>query len=290
MRPITTSILVLALGGCLPTPPDLQRPPSEERGARPEHTTGREEPSEGAPRITQSGIPWQQARIALAAELAERGIEDDALLEAVREVPRHRFLPENLAPYAYQDVPLTIGGHAVREPYVLAAMIERAHVRPGDKALAIGADAGYAGALLAALGADVVAIETAPDQTRRERAAIEELGYASDVRLTTGGEHQARAHAPYDVIIATAPIETVPMSLRDQLAPRGRLVMAEGRPVTERVVVVTGQRSTEVAMRGPDEDRARVRSYGTLTPEPTDRSRGREAPAEGGAALARAGD
>ncbi len=234
-RPLTLVPVLLVLGACLPPPPEpeLQRTtPEKAASARGWGSVVAEEQSPPS-----TAMQWTQARVALAASLADRGI-DEAIVDAVNDVPRHLFLPGDLWPSAYQDVPLELSGYVVREPSVVADMIARAWIDPGDRALVIGPQAGYVAALLVELGADVDAIETVPGLALGELDALDALGYAEHVRMHPGDRAGWPARARYDAILASAPPEHARQPLADQLASGGRLVVAEGRPMTQRLVVV----------------------------------------------------
>ncbi len=153
---------------------------------------------------------------------------DRAVREAMASVPRHRFLPAELAGYAEDDRALPIGcGQTISQPYIVGVMTAALRLDAGDRVLEIGTGSGYQAAVLAALGAEVTSLEIIPDLAARARTVLDELGYDVDVHVADGSAGWPE-HAPYDGIIVTAAPETVPDALFEQLAPGGRLVVPVG--------------------------------------------------------------
>ena len=168
-------------------------------------------------------------------QLAARDIVDTRVLDAMRRVPRHEFVPAALADRAYDDTPLPIG-HAVTisQPYIVAFMTQVLELEPTDRVLEVGTGSGYAAAVLAELTAEVVTIESVPPlaEAARERLAR----YGDRVEVVTGdGSVGHRAGAPYEAIVVTAAAPEVPAPLLDQLAPGGRLVLPVGDGVEQLV-------------------------------------------------------
>ncbi|GAB3581682.1 hypothetical protein GCM10027406_23310 [Leifsonia lichenia] len=162
-------------------------------------------------------------------QLVPRGIEDQRVLDAMRRVPRHLFVPDEQAGYAYDDHPLPIGdGQTISQPYIVALMLEAAKIGPEDAVLDIGTGSGYAAAVAAELGHRVVSVERHPDLAVTAAATLEALGYWVNV-VTGDGTLGWADGAPYDAIIAAATGPTVPRAWLDQLAPGGRIVMPIGR-------------------------------------------------------------
>lgn len=170
-------------------------------------------------------------------QLARRGISDPRVLAAMRDVPREMFVPDALAPQAYDDAPLPIeAGQTISQPYIVALMLEAAALQPGDKALEIGAGSGYAAAVLSRLCARVIAIERHADLADLARERLRRAGYDKALVLHGDGTRGVPDHAPYDAILVAAAGVVVPQALRDQLAPGGRLVMPVGDRFEQRLL------------------------------------------------------
>lgn len=178
-------------------------------------------------------------------QIAARGVTDTHVLAAMREVPRERFVSEDLQEYAYRDGPVPIeAGQTISQPFVVALMIEAAEVAPGDTVLEIGAGSGYAAAVLSRIAARVYAIERHAELVALARERLDGLGYANvELRAGdgTGGWPEA---APFDAIIASASGPAVPAVLKEQLAIGGVLVMPVGEAWGE-------QRLVKVKRAGP---------------------------------------
>ena len=152
-----------------------------------------------------------------------------AVHAAMRNVPRHRFVPASERPYAYDNRPLPIGhGQTISQPYIVALMTELVDPRPSHVALEIGTGCGYACAVLAEIVAHVHTVETVPTLACDARERLAELGYANvSVHEGDGYEGWPPA-APYDAILVTAAAPAIPDVLVDQLAPGGRMVVPVG--------------------------------------------------------------
>ena len=164
-------------------------------------------------------------------QIAGRGISDPLLLKAMREVPRHEFIPADLADFAYDDSPLPIeADQTISQPYIVALMIEAAEVAPGDKVLEIGAGSGYAAAVMGRIAGEVIAVERHRELADLADRRMSRLGY-DNVRIIHGdGSRGCPAEAPFDAIIAAASGSHVPDVLMRQLAIDGTLVMPIGEP------------------------------------------------------------
>lgn len=162
-------------------------------------------------------------------QLIRRGIHDPRVLDAMRTVPRHRFvLPEQL-PYAYSDGPLPIGyGQTISQPYIVAFMTQLLQIRSNESVLEIGTGSGYQAAILSRLAEKVYTIERHASLAQRAQTILEELGY-DNVHIYVGdGTLGLPTYAPYDAIMVTAAAPRVPSSLLEQLTPSGRLVIPIG--------------------------------------------------------------
>jgi protein-L-isoaspartate(D-aspartate) O-methyltransferase len=171
-------------------------------------------------------------------QLAGRDVNDPRVLEAMREVPREAFVPEEMAEFAYEDSALPIeAGQTISQPYIVGLMIQAAEIRTGDRVLEIGAGSGYAAAVMSRIAGQVYAIERHDELTRRAAARIERLGYGN-IELRTGdGTHGWSEAAPFDAILAAAGGPSIPQGLKDQLDIGGRLIMPVGETMTDQRLV-----------------------------------------------------
>ena len=174
--------------------------------------------------------PTEAARTKMVDEtIVARDIKDARVIAAMRKVPRHEFVPDNLRARAYEDAPLAIGfDQTISQPYIVAAMTEAMHVGPGSKVLEIGTGSGYQAAVLAEIGADVYSIEIVEPLGKRTAATLARLGYTK-LHLRIGDGYQGWPEAaPFDAIVVTAAPPEVPKPLVDQLTVGGRLVIPVG--------------------------------------------------------------
>jgi protein-L-isoaspartate(D-aspartate) O-methyltransferase len=157
------------------------------------------------------------------------GTPDFRVMEALRRVPRHEFVPASLVAWAYENRPLPIGEQqTISQPYIVAFMTDLARVRQGDRVLEVGTGSGYQAAGLAELGARVHTIEIRPGLAASARERLGRLGYR-DVEVVTGdGYNGIEARAPFDSILVTAGAPHIPPALVKQLRAGGRMVIPVG--------------------------------------------------------------
>lgn len=159
------------------------------------------------------------------------GITDEAVIAAMRSVPRHEFVLEEYLGQAYENHPLPIGfGQTISQPYIVALMSQELQVGPGERVLEIGTGSGYQAAVLAELGVEVYTVEVIAELGEAARARLARLGYDQAQVLVADGYEGWEAHAPYDAIIVTAAPDHVPQPLLLQLAEGGWLVIPVGPP------------------------------------------------------------
>ncbi|MEQ9563157.1 MAG: protein-L-isoaspartate(D-aspartate) O-methyltransferase [Woeseiaceae bacterium] len=176
------------------------------------------------------GMTSARTRDRLVLRLKEQGIRSPAVLEQIRNVPRHLFVDEALASRAYEDTALPIGlGQTISQPYIVARMTEALlDGFTGTRVLEIGTGCGYQTAVLAPLVKEVFSVERIPELLRKTRQRLRDLDIYN-VRLRPGdGWEGWRKYAPYDGIIVTAAAAEIPASLIEQMAPGGRLIMPVG--------------------------------------------------------------
>ena len=171
-------------------------------------------------------------------QIATRGVRDERTLAAMRTVPRHLFVPEDVAPQAYADHPLPIGhGQTISQPYVVAFMTEALGLDGDETVLEIGTGSGYQAAVLAEIVPRVYSIEIVAPLAREAAVRLRELGYENvEVRSGDGYAGWPEA-APFDAIIVTAAAPRIPEPLKQQLRDGGRLILPVGDDWQELVVV-----------------------------------------------------
>lgn len=163
------------------------------------------------------------------ADIAARGVGDPRVLEAMRQVPRHRFVDPSDTDVAYGDHPLPIGGgQTISQPYIVARMTELVRPEPGDRALEVGTGSGYQAAVLSKLVGHVYTVEIVPELARQAARVLDGLGYDKVTVRHGDGWAGWPEEAPFDVIVVTATPDRVPPALLEQLAPGGRMVLPVG--------------------------------------------------------------
>jgi protein-L-isoaspartate(D-aspartate) O-methyltransferase len=194
------SALLLALVAPLATPMDAQSDPFRERRER-----------------------------MVATQIRARGVEDDRVLEAMRRVPRHLFVPEGVRAQAYDDFPLPIGSQqTISQPYIVALMTSLLDLSGGERVLEIGTGSGYQAAVLAEIAGEVYTVEILEPLAANAQRTLGSLGY-DNIRFKVGDGYAGWSEgAPFDGIVVTAAPEKIPQPLLDQLKVGGRLVIPVG--------------------------------------------------------------
>jgi protein-L-isoaspartate(D-aspartate) O-methyltransferase len=211
---------LLALCACQERPTGVAATPDPAREAT------------AAPQVTGQGD--EELQTARRMRLVEQGIvgmgiSDPAVIEAMRAVPRHRFVRPEYLEQAYGNHPLPIGyGQTISQPYIVALMTEALDLKTGDRVLEIGTGSGYQAAVLAEIVEQVYTIEIIGALADQSDELLQALGYHTVEVRHADGYYGWEEHAPFDAIIVTAAPDHVPPPLRAQLADGGRLVIPVG--------------------------------------------------------------
>jgi protein-L-isoaspartate(D-aspartate) O-methyltransferase len=196
---------------------------------------------------------FRGARRHLVELLQEQGIRDLAVLHAIDEVPRHRFVPTGVRHRAYEDSPLPIGsGQTISQPMIHARYLELLHLTGSEKVLEIGTGSGYQTALLARMAAQVFSVERIAPLLDRARDVLGEIGVRNVSFLLGDGTLGWRQYGPYDAILVSAAAPGVPPAFTEQLADGGRLVIPLGERDEQVLNVLTRRGDTlEQVEAGP---------------------------------------
>jgi|SRR5882672_2176490 len=201
-------------------------------------------------------LPFQRDSFAVQREkmvqtqIESRGLRDSGVLAAMREVPRHEFVPDSLKDHAYEDHPLPIGaGQTISQPYIVAVMLERLTLQATDRVLEVGMGSGYATALLSRLCAEVYSVEFHTELAVSTEATFARLRY-SNVKIRVGdGRLGWPEHAPFEAILVSAAASEIPPALYTQLREGGRLMIPVGPPTSQELQLIrkaNGQAETQI--------------------------------------------
>ena len=195
-----------------------------------------QEPAGGA---SQARVE-ERARM-VREQIADRGIRNQGVLDAMTAVPRHAFVPAEHRDQAYADRPLPIGeGQTISQPYIVALMTELLELEPDDVVLEVGTGSGYQAAVASDLADSVFTIEIIPSLAESAARRLDRLGYENVAARQGDGYYGWPAHAPFDAIVVTAAAGHIPPPLIDQLAPGGRMAIPVGGPFQlQHLVLVT---------------------------------------------------
>jgi protein-L-isoaspartate(D-aspartate) O-methyltransferase len=175
-------------------------------------------------------------------QLRDRGIRDARVLEAMRTVPRHEFVPDHLHAAAYDDCALPLDhGQTISQPFIVAFMTEELELRPEHRVLEIGTGCGYQAAVLAKLAKEVYSIEIIEAMAQEAERRLQRLGY-HNVHVRCGDGHSGWAEqAMFDAVIVTCAPESIPAPLIDQLREGGRMMIPVGARGVQELLLLTKQ-------------------------------------------------
>lgn len=183
-------------------------------------------------------------------QLEVRDIKDPATLRAMRQVPRHQFVPENIKKYAYEDSPFPIGNdQTISQPYIVAFMTQELKLKPEHFVLEIGTGSGYQAAVLATMVDSVFTIEIIAALGNLADVRLQRLGYDNVVVKIGDGYNGWPEKAPFDAIIVTAAVETIPKPLLDQLAEGGRMIIPVGPSNDVRQLVLVTKKNGKISTK-----------------------------------------
>ncbi|UOK41512.1 MULTISPECIES: protein-L-isoaspartate(D-aspartate) O-methyltransferase [Flavobacterium] len=164
-------------------------------------------------------------------QIQNRGVKDAAVLDAMRKVPRHRFVPSDKVSDAYGDGPLPIGyGQTISQPYIVAYMTEIINPKPAHRVLEIGTGSGYQAAVLSEIVSKVYTVEIVDELSKQAASRLSNLNYKNVHVKTADGYYGWKEHAPYDAIVVTAAAEHIPPPLIEQLKEGGKMIIPVGSP------------------------------------------------------------
>ncbi len=176
----------------------------------------------------------------VSTQIINRGISDERVLEAMRKVPRHRFVEEAILHQAYNDHPLPIGEkQTISQPFIVAFMTQSLELTGEEKVLEIGTGSGYQAAILAELAYSVYSIERKSVLAKMAKDVLQSLNYYNVYIKIGDGTHGWRSEAPFDCIIVTAASPDVPLALKEQLKDGGRLVIPVGDQCNQKLMKIT---------------------------------------------------
>jgi protein-L-isoaspartate(D-aspartate) O-methyltransferase len=179
----------------------------------------------------------------VATQIENRGITDATVLQALRNVERHKFVPAQYIPYAYNDSPLPIAeGQTISQPYIVAFMTDALELKSTDKVLEIGTGSGYQAAVLAEICDSVFTIEIFQKLGDEARELFNQLGYDNIISKVGDGYKGWPEYAPFDAIMVTAAPEKIPEPLKEQLAEGGRMIIPVGNDPVQHLVLLKKRR------------------------------------------------
>jgi protein-L-isoaspartate(D-aspartate) O-methyltransferase len=179
----------------------------------------------------------------VTGQIAARGVRDEKVLRAMRQVPRHRFVPPELQAFAYNDEPLPIGeGQTISQPYIVAYMTEALELGGEESVLEVGTGSGYQTAILAEIAREVYTVEIVAALAAKAQETLQSLGYRNIHYWVGDGSSGWPDFAPFDAAMVTAAPPSVPRRLQEQLKVSGRMIIPVGAGFQELVLVKRGKK------------------------------------------------
>ena len=186
----------------------------------------------------------------LLRETIGKATLDERVMAAIGTVPRHEFVPVELQPYAYANIPLPIGcDKTISQPFIVALMTDLLEIEADDEVLEIGTGLGYQAAILARLARQVYSIEIIEELAQQAEQRLRRQGCANVGLRIANGYHGWAEHAPFDKVIVTAAPDLIPPPLLHQLKPGGRMVIPAGLPDAQQLVLVEKDDNGRVSTR-----------------------------------------
>jgi len=189
-----------------------------------------------------------QRHLMVESQIKSRGVMDEQVLNAMKKVPRHKFVPKDLQAEAYIDDPLPIGeDQTISQPYIVAYMTEQLQLKKTDKVLEIGTGSGYQAAILAEIVDSVFTIEIIDALAKKAENTLKEVGYNNIFVKSGDGYKGWLSNAPFDAIIITAAPTKIPQPLVDQLNVGGRMILPLGNFYQELVLLMKTEKGVQKA-------------------------------------------
>lgn len=191
---------------------------------------------------TDRAVYNKQRELMVKTQIEARGIKNERVLQALRKVERHKFVPQKYQRYAYEDHPLPIGeGQTISQPYIVALMTEVLDLDSSKKVLEIGTGSGYQAAVLAEICNFVYTIEIIEVLGKRAERLLANLGY-QNIKVKIGDGYLGwKEYSPFDAIIVTCAPSHIPQPLKDQLAEGGKMVIPVGKAFAQELVLLSKQ-------------------------------------------------
>ena len=198
--------------------------------------------------LRQAMVEMISAYALLSAEHTHKEQFDERVMTAMARVPRHLYVPPELQPVAYANIPLPIGhGKTISQPFIVALMTDLLDLEPDDKVLEVGTGLGYQAAVLAELAGEIYSVEILEELGRDGEGRLRAAGY-DHVRVRIGnGSYGWPEHAPFDKIMVTAAPELIPPMLIEQLKPGGRMMIPAGLEDQQQLLLVEKNAGGRVA-------------------------------------------